>query len=414
MIVKKLFFLLALAIPALSCATLNVGVGKVDITPPIGTSSAGYADRKGEAMLGIHDPLLAIALFIDNGEKQVVLCSVDNLGFTYDMVSEITKQIHSKPQLAECEIYIASSHTHSGGGCYLNIPVVGEFLAGAYNPEVTKFYIKKTIEAIDQASQNPIPAKIAIGYGEANHLSKYRSSWPVDAPPLQDVAIIKVVKQDDTPFAVLFNYALHPTVLKSQNRLFSADFVGFAREQLQSLLGGNVEPIYFNGAQGEIIPNISSEEDLYESCKLLGCSLAETVKQIWDKTETKASLDIKTEKKPYSFKPLATPFGLVLPLDQYDTEMNVIVLDQLHAFITIPGELSSIYDRRLKAFGKHLGYEQVSIFGLTNDAHGYIILPESWKHRTGESSLSFGGEFYGDFIESRAKELLINKAPSKF
>lgn len=45
----------------------------------------------------------------------------------------------------------------------------------------------------------------------------------------------------------------------------------------------------------------------------------------------------------------------------------------------------------------------IPIFGLTNDAHGYIIAPDSWRHKTMESELSFGGEDYGDITETRAK-----------
>ena len=93
----------------------------MNISPSIGTPWAGYTDRKGEGMEGVHDPLLAIALFIDNGEKLIALCSVDHLGFTYEMAQGATQEIHSYPKLEECEIFIASSHTHSGGGAYLNI-----------------------------------------------------------------------------------------------------------------------------------------------------------------------------------------------------------------------------------------------------------------------------------------------------
>ncbi len=409
-IVKSLFFLILL-IPTLNYATLYIGIGKTDITPPIGTPSAGYVDRKGEGMQGIHDPLTAIALFIDNGEKKIVLCSVDHLGFTYEMTQDIIQQVHAVPQLGQCEIYIGSSHTHSGGGAFLNIPIIGESLAGTYNPAMTQFYVKKTVEAIVQASQNLIPAKIGIGYGQAGDLSLYRGQWPTGITPLSDVAVIKVTKLDDTPVAVLFNYAVHPTVLKSQNRLFSSDFVGYARDHLQTLLGSNVQPIYFNGAQGDIIPVISNEGDRFESCEYLGHSLAETVQKIWNDTKTNDFLSIKTQKESYAFKPQATPYGLTLPLESYKSEMNVIVLNQLHAFITIPGELSCIYDRQLKALGNELGYVHVSIFGLTNDAHGYIILPESWRHKTLESSLSFGGENYGDFIKSSTENLLKSNAP---
>ena len=186
--IRNLFFCLFL--PLLAAASLKVGIGQADITPPVGTPSAGYADRKGEGMVGTHDPLLALALIIDNGEKQIALCSVDHLGFTYEMVQAVMERVHQR--LPHCEIYIASSHSHSGGGAYLNIPVLGESLAGPYNKEIANFYIEQTVAAIIGASQNQIPAKVGIGYGKTGHLSQYRSNWPLSISPLQDVAVIKV------------------------------------------------------------------------------------------------------------------------------------------------------------------------------------------------------------------------------
>ncbi|MES2199028.1 MAG: neutral/alkaline non-lysosomal ceramidase N-terminal domain-containing protein [Chlamydiota bacterium] len=402
--IRYILFLCLLAFPAIGMGDISAGVGKIDITPLIGTPSAGYTDRKGEGMKGTHDPLLAIALFIDNGEKKIVLCSVDHLGFTYDMVSEITREVHAKPNLADCEIYIASSHTHSGGGAYLNIPALGESLAGTYSPDITKFYIERTVDAIFQAYQSKIPAKVGIGYGKAENISKYRGLWPKDITPLSDVTVIKVTSVEDAPLAVLFNYPVHPTILKSENRLFSADFVGYSRDYLQASL--KAQPIYFNGAQGDILPILSNEKDLFDSCDHLAKSLAETVQTIWNRVKVEESLHISTQKESYSFIPKPTPFGLVLPVEVYKTEMNLIVFNQVHAFVTIPGELSCLYDKKLKEFGKTLGFSHVSIFGLTNDAHGYIILPESWQHKTMESGLSFGGENYGDLTEERAESLL--------
>ncbi|MES2273514.1 MAG: neutral/alkaline non-lysosomal ceramidase N-terminal domain-containing protein [Chlamydiota bacterium] len=398
-----------LLLPALAMAAIFAGIGKADLTPPIGTPSAGYMERRGQGMEGTHDPLLALALFIDNGEKKIALCSVDHLGFTYEIVQEITRQVHLHEGLAECEIYIASSHTHSGGGAYLNIPVLGEGLAGRYSSQITQFYIEKTADAIIQASQTPVPAKIGFGYGHAKNLSTYRGLFPTGIDPLSNVSLIKVTRSDDTPLAVLFNYPVHPTVLKSQNRLFSSDFVGFARDALQTSLGA--QALYFNGAQGDILPVIFDDKDRFAACEQLGNSLSQTVLNIWNETETSDALQISTQKEPYAFKPKPTPFGLALPIDEYKSEMNLLVFNQLHAFLTIPGELSCIYDSRLKEKGAALGFLHVSIFGLTNDAHGYMILPESWAHKTIESGFSFGGENYGTEIEQRAEALLRGLAP---
>ncbi len=405
-IFRGLILLLSL-IPIFGAAELSVGVGKIDITPPIGSPSAGHPERKGAGMEGIHDPLLATALFIDNGEKQIAFCSVDNLGFSYEMVQAVIKRVHDHPCLENCEVYIGSSHTHSGGGGYMNVPVIGTVLAGAYNPQLFDFYIEKTAEAIIQASQETIEGKIGIGYGSAEDLSKYRGAWPENVTPISDVAVIKITRHDGSPFAILFNYPLHPTVLKSKNRQFSADFVGYTRGHIQSLLGRDLQPIYFNGAQGDIIPQV--EDNTFETCDAIGKSLAKTVQEIWDKTAVTDSLTIATQKIVYEFEPQPTPAGLKLPVAQHKTEMNAILLNQTHAFITIPGELSTVYDQRLKEAGKKWGYDHVSIFGLTNDAHGYIILPEAWRKKTFESNLSFGGENYGDETEKKAVFLLESK-----
>lgn len=164
--------------------------------------------------------------------------------------------------------YIASSHTHSGGGGYLDIPELGEYLAGPYDPNLIELYVKQTAKAIIQACKNPNPAKIGIGYGKAENISQYRGIWPVGAAPLSDVTVIKVTKMDDSPLAVLFNYPVHPTVLSNENLLFSADFVGYARDYISE---ENGQTIYFNGAQGDIIPRISEEEQ----CSVISKALAE-------------------------------------------------------------------------------------------------------------------------------------------
>lgn len=393
-----LAFLMA---PIWAIASLFVGIGKTEITPPVDSPSAGYA--RDTNMIGTHDPLYAIALFIDNEEKQIALCSVDHLGFNHEMVQEVIREVHAQQDLSKCEIYIASSHTHSGGGGYLNIPGLGKYLAGSYQPDLVQLYVKQTAKAIIEASKNLVSAKIGIGYGHAKNLSQYRGIWPQDATPLSDVAVIKVTKSDDSPLAVLFNYPVHPTVLDSKNLFFSADFVGYARDCIAK---ENGQAIYFNGAQGDILPYIDNQEDRFASCHVLGKALAETVQDILKSIDTKDSVHIQTDKHVYSFKPEATPFGLILPIEQYQSEINLIVLNRAHAFVTIPGELSCFYDQKFKELGKELGYQQVSAFGLVNDAHGYIIPPEAFNDKSVEARLSFGGKHYAELIEQKVSALL--------
>lgn len=234
------------------------------------------------SMMGVHDPLWTKALFIDNREKQIVLCSVDYLGFNYEMVQRVIEEVHLEEGLSNCEIYIASSHAHSG----LDIPELGEYLAEPSDPNVVELYVKQTAKAIIQACKKPTLTKRGMGHGKVEDVSPYRGTWPVGAMPLSDVTVIKVTKLDDC------------------------------------ISEKNEQAIYFNEAQRDIIPRISKEEqcsvisktlsqivqNIFISvreietivdekqecihCDVLGKSLAETMQKILHSIDTKESVHI--------------------------------------------------------------------------------------------------------------------------
>lgn len=404
--------MIAVLLAAPAMADLRAGAAKTDITPPIGTPSAGYGDRAGRGMEGVHDPLLATALVIDNGEKMIAFVGVDHLGMGEAMVEAVKQGIHANPATAACEVYLGSSHTHSGGGAYLDIPGLGAILAGEYNPEIYQSYIDGAIAAVIAAAENLAPAKVGIGYGQTPDMNGYRGDWPPNVETRDELAVIKVTGADDSPMAVLFNFPAHPTVLSGRNMLFSADFVGAARAHLLESLGDGVQPIFFNGAQGDVSPRPPAAEDDFEKCDRMGKILADEGKRVWDATETSDTLKIETKHHPYDVRPQPTTGGFTRPGGESQmSELNAIVFNDRDAFVTIPGEMSCIYDADIKRFGHWLGFNQVSILGLTNGAHGYIITPESWRHRIYESTLSFGGELYGDRIENMVYALLHELEP---
>jgi hypothetical protein len=389
-------------IPLLILCSIFVGVGKTEITPPVGTPSAGFSKRMGAPMQSVHDPLFATALCISTDKKRVILCSVDHLGFPYSLCQKIKAELDK--EIEDIEIYIGGTHTHSGGGAYLDIPVVGDLIAGRYDKKITDFYIKQTAKAILQSTQNLQKAKVGIGYGFSEPITFCRKK---SQTPLYDIALIKITTPDDYPIAAIFNFAAHPSILKPDNLAFSADFVGYTRSYLQEVL--QVEALYFNGAQAEVKASLFSK-DRFESCALFGHSLAKSIETIWHQTKTEDLLEIETKKYTYTFYPTPYLFGrLSCPLfDLYQSELNLILFNKQDAFLTIPGELSSTYDKYLKEFALSQGLRNLSILGLTNDAHGYIITPEAWDEHTFEASTSFGGKFYGKKLISRITDLISN------
>lgn len=392
-------------------ASIMVGTGVCDLTPPIGTPSAGYAQRFGRGMVGVHDPLLATAVLIQNGKKQVAFIGVDHLGFDEEMVQEIKKEVHNNKRLKRCEVFISSSHTHSGGGAFMDIPIVGYMLAGKFDQEIRKFYIDQTVRAIQKASEDMVPARIGFGSELVNGISHYRADWPQNVTPPNRLYVIKITSLSGEPLCVLFNFALHPTTLGNGNYLFSADFVGAARKELMNTVGMGVIPIYINGAQAELIPVKGDCFDEWENCNTIGKILAKSVNKLWDTIETDSEVEISTKLFPYTFEVAANPIGLKLPLNNYKSELNLILFNREHAILTVPGELSCVYDELLSQYAQNLGYGSVAFFGLTNDAHGYIITPQAWEHKTKESQLSFGGKLYGEKVMAMMMQLLKDLAP---
>jgi len=404
--------LLAFSLQAASAqGKLAAGVGKADITPPVGTPLAGYGARLGRPSTGVHDPTEARALIIDTGAIKVALASVDHLGFDSGMVARIQAVASEATGIKRDHIFIMSSHTHAGGGAYLEIFPA---LAGRYDAGIRARYEEGAARAIAEANKNVQPARIAIGAGEARGISRFRSSWPPDGPVDPEVGVIRVDSEaTGKPLAVLMNFAAHPTVLGAKNFEFSADFVGYARDALERMLGGGAMAIFANGAQGTIAPRPFNGHDDWERAENVGKILAAEAFKVALTLKPQEAVEIRLARTPLSLKPqppATFPANTPFP-PAYESEVNVISFDRRFAFVTIPGELSSILNLQIKERGRLLGFEKTFLLGLTNDALGYILSEDEYRHKTYESTISLFGPNFGSLIVNEAFQALEKIRP---
>ena len=75
-IVAVALLVLCFVVSASAQNALMGGVGKSDITPPIGTPLAGYGARRAQPSTGVHDPTEARALIIGTGVERIRFVSV--------------------------------------------------------------------------------------------------------------------------------------------------------------------------------------------------------------------------------------------------------------------------------------------------------------------------------------------------
>jgi neutral ceramidase len=403
------------AITAEAQGPLMGGVGKSDITPPIGTPLAGYGARRAQPSTGVHDPTEARALILDNGTEKIALVSVDHLGFDHGMVDRIRTIATAATHIRPDHIFIMSSHTHSGGGAFMEmLPLLANVLAGKFDQKTRALYEQRTAEAIIEANKTLKPVRIGFGAGEARGISRFRSTWPPNGPVDPEVGVIRVDSAaTGKPMAVLINFAAHPTVLGAENMTFSADFVGYARNALEKMAGGEAMAIFANGAQGTIAPHAFQGDDAWQRAENVGTILAAEAFKVMLMIKLQDSVDIKLVRTPLALKIVPTsifPSTMSYP-PSYESEINAISFDNRIAFVAIPGELGSILNFQVKDRGKMLGFEKTFLLGLTNDALGYIISEDEYRHKTYESTISLFGPAFGSFIANEAFQLLEKLRP---
>jgi len=261
---------------------LEIGLSRVDITPPVGIKMRGFAAR--EPSLGIHDQLKATSLVLSDGTTSVALVSCDLCSVDASLVKMIREETRLRTGIPESQIVIACTHNHYG-------PEVSERESAAdvmaYRA-VLQFHLAG---AIQEAQANMDKAVMGTGWGESNIGINRRQKLPDGTIVLgqnpereidRQVGIIRFEDSKGSPSACTVNFACHAVCQGPETRLVSSDFPGKMREVVGNLTGTTCT--FLQGACGNINPILM--ERSYEPAKRLGAQLGCEVVKVWEETKT--------------------------------------------------------------------------------------------------------------------------------
>jgi len=355
------------------------------------------------------------ALVLEAGSVRVAIVSVDFLGFPAvlgDRARALVKDIPAE------NILIGATHTHSAPDCYGFPDAQGKTGADlAYLGRVCQ----RVAEAANEASAKLRPAGVKIATGEA----KGKIAYNYYAPQLYDPRchVLQFVDAEGAPFATLVNYAIHPEVLGAEAGLCSPDLVGPLYERLAERQGG--VGIFLNSAQGGMVtadnrgPN-GKDVQTWEECQRIGRLLADEALRIVQPAPVLRQPTLVCASRTVWF-PVDSPLLLAVlrgsPLGygadaqgRVSTRLNLINLGPAQ-ILTIPGEaLPNIgYYLKRKMRGTHS-----FLFGLTNDAFGYILTKEDWNSfaRYDYITRTCLGELTGErYLEAALQLLQATPAP---
>lgn len=324
------------------------------------------------------------AIVVASGTTKFAIVSIDALGFPSVLVSKVAAQVKN---IKSENIIVGATHTHSGPDFYA-------FPDGKGGHTGDLKYIEQVCqwmaEAINEADQNLQPAKLrsAVGNVEGQVAYNYYAVELYD--PRANV--LQFVSLKDKPIATLVNYAIHPEVLGNEVGAMSPDLIGPLCDRIEKQAGGLA--LFMNSAQGGMITadnrDLSQVSDPlkarwhdkreWSECIRIGEQLANESLRILGDTPALASPAVQCQHRMVEFPVDSNDlWGVVQysPLKYpYNAEKRTITsriqLIQLGParIATIPGEALPNIGMYLK---RKMHGEQNMLFGLTNDAFGYIL-----------------------------------------
>ena len=173
---------------------LKTGYAKVDITPFMGTTLAGYPYIRYAD--GVLDPLYAIAVAFENGGKKAVLISVDNLGLPLPIQNGYREAIAQRIGTDKEAVYITCTHTHLA-------PHTASTENGTTEPEYCQFLGQKLSDAawlagkIAKAFQAKYVKKGVVDNGSqsAQSIALYLGLVPASEVAAAEARLLKAIEE---------------------------------------------------------------------------------------------------------------------------------------------------------------------------------------------------------------------------
>ena len=372
-----------------------------------------------EIPVGTQGDLFVRALVFEKGETRVAIVGIDNLGWPSvlgDRSRELIKGIPPE------NILIGVTHTHSAPDAYAFPDENG--ITGA-DLEYLDWCVSQIADAVNEAVANLEPAALKTAVGEA----KGKIAYNYYAPQLYDPrcgvmqAVATSGENKGKTIATLVNYATHPEILGTKRKLISPDLCGPLYERIEAKAGGIA--IFMNSAQGGMVTADNRRENGQEAsdwaeCIRIGHLMADEALRIIEPAPLQENPDLFCASKTIEFtidseemrwvfqnSPVLNKTVQNNDFSKISTRINLLNIGKAQV-LTIPGEALPNIGFYLK---RNMKTSQPFLFGLTNDALGYILTKEDFNsfERYNYISRTSLGEFTGDiFVEEALKMIEEN------
>ena len=238
---------------------MRAGVGRADITPPVGIPAGGWGNQLHEISEGNDLELWATVLVAEH-ERRAAIVDVDLCIFDDAQAARARSIVADAADLPVESVAVGTTHNHS-------VPVTVE-LGGAWirqNRELVEPYVESVFEAIGRAAADAAaalrPVRVGASTGRSPLGVNRRMTAPdgrvavgLDPDGVADptLTVVRLDGDDDRPVATIVQYACHPIILGPDNRFVTPEYPGVLKRVVEAAVGGHC--LFVQGACGDIGP----------------------------------------------------------------------------------------------------------------------------------------------------------------
>lgn len=272
---------------------LKAGATLVDITPELGLELAGYPHYPRNNT-GIHDPLYAACMYLNNEGTEIAMVTLDLLFFSKRHVEKVRERVEQTCKIPKNNIMISCSHTHSGPWASGRLDIESLEARKKQPKEYVESLISKVSDMIIQAKAEAFDAEFTSGTtlcGAESGVGGNRRIPGGPHDPLVSVMAIRDKKQ--VVRGIFVNYTLHPTFIHEWSTVCTADYPAYLRLQLnefekEAIVG------FSQGASGNQSSRYYRQGESYDEAERVGRTLGKAAYEVLEHAEWKAELDIRT------------------------------------------------------------------------------------------------------------------------
>ena len=329
---------------------LQVGYGKVNITPSYTVGLGGYSDAETRAHKDMIEYIYTTCLAISSGDETILWYTVDTCGLGRDEKALMRSTISRATKIPDDKIFIGATHGH-------NCPALSAYSAAEqYKTELLKWMSEAGQIALDDRAPASFYRAKAVheGMNFVRHYTMDDGTFLANADagkvverlvghPMEsdeEMILLKFDREGEKKDILTVHWQTHPDSASSIGyNSISPGFIGPLRNKLEADTGMLVA--YYNGASGNQNPDSRIESEAHGlKWNEYGEKLAELAQGMLDSMEPVEGTEIRTTNR-------------------------IVDLNVDHSWDHMLKEANEIYDI-WKTQGKEIGDEAGKKYGFSN------------------------------------------------